>query len=355
MIFIKVLDLLLFSVVKYDICEVMIMKYEFGIMKHGKRNLITDVPGVTVGHFTLSDGDVQTGVTAILPHGGDLFHEKCPAACHVINGFGKSTGLLQIEELGNTETPIILTNTLSVGTAFTACVKYMLERNAGIGREEGTVNPVILECNDGFLNDIRALSVKEEHVFAALSSASSDFKLGAVGAGRGMTCYGLKGGIGSASRTFEIAGETFTVGALVMTNFGSLRDLTICGDKVGARLTGEETKDKGSCIMIISTDAPLSSRQLKRVTHRAQNGLARTGAITSGGSGEVVLAFSTANRIDPSEQMRECRILNDNSLDLIFRATVETVEESIIRSMYEAEPVTGVGGHKRDSLRNLIG
>jgi len=330
------------------------MKYQFGIMKHGKRNLITDVPGVTVGHSTISSGDIQTGVTAIIPHKGDLFHEKCPAACHVINGFGKSAGLLQIEELGNIETPLILTNTLSVGTAFTACVRYMMQRNAGIGREEGTVNPVILECNDGYLNDIRALSVKEEHVFKALDTASEDFFLGAVGAGRGMTCYGLKGGIGSASRTFEKAGEIFTVGALVMTNFGSLRDLSICGDKVGARLTGKETKDKGSCIMVIATDAPLSSRQLKRVTHRAQNGLARTGAITSGGSGEVVVAFSTANRMKPSE-IWEGRVLSDNAIDPVFRAAVETVEEAIIRSMYEAEAVTGLNGHRRDSLKDLIG
>lgn len=330
------------------------MKYKFGTMKKGVKNLITDVPGVLVGHCTLSDGDIQTGVTAVIPHNGDIFHEKCPAACHVINGFGKSAGLMQITELGCIETPLILTNTLSVGTAFTALVKYMMERNEGIGGKEGTVNPVILECNDGHLNDIRGLHVKEEHVFAALSAASDTFAQGAVGAGRGMTCYGLKGGIGSASRLIERAGNTYTLGALVMTNFGSLSDLVICGDKVGAKLTGEAEETKGSCIMILATDAPLSSRQLSRISHRAQNGLAKTGAITSGGSGEVVLAFSTANKMKPAESIWNFSTLNDNMLDPFFRAAGECVEESVIRSMYEAEEVTGFKGHKREALRNLI-
>lgn len=169
------------------------MDTSFGIQQKGKRNLITDVAGITVGHCTLADGDVQTGVTALLPHQGDLFHDRCPAAVHVINGFGKSAGLVQVQELGYLETPLILTNTLSVGTAFTACVRYMLARNDQIGRAESTVNPVILECNDGYLNDIRGLHVTEDHVFAALDAADTTFALGAVGAGRGMSCYHLKG------------------------------------------------------------------------------------------------------------------------------------------------------------------
>ncbi|MBO4422616.1 MAG: P1 family peptidase, partial [Clostridia bacterium] len=240
------------------------MKYEdlkFGVMEKGKRNLITDVAGVTVGHFTLSDGDIQTGVTAILPHQGDLFHEKCPAAAHVVNGFGKSTGLMQINEVGSIETPLILTNTLSVGQAFNACVRYMCGKNPGIGRQEGTVNPVILECNDGQLNDIRALNIKDEHVFAAIENCGEDFELGAVGGGRGMSCYQLKGGIGSASRVFDIAGRRFTLGALVMTNFGLTPDLTVCGERIGERIVREREEAKGSCIMVIATDAPLSSRQ----------------------------------------------------------------------------------------------
>ena len=179
--------------------------YRFGEIEKGKKNLITDVPGVLVGHVTLSDGDIQTGVTAILPHSGDLYHEKCPAASHVINGFGKSTGLMQINELGSIETPIILTNTLSVGEAFSGCVRYMLSKNEGICRTEGTVNPVILECNDSVLNDTRGLHIKPEHVFEAINNACEDFELGAVGAGRGMSCYRRRGGSGSASRVFTVA------------------------------------------------------------------------------------------------------------------------------------------------------
>ena len=252
------------------------MDTSFGIQQKGKRNLITDVAGITVGHCTLADGDVQTGVTALLPHQGDLFHDRCPAAVHVINGFGKSAGLVQVQELGYLETPLILTNTLSVGTAFTACVRYMLARNDQIGRAESTVNPVILECNDGYLNDIRGLHVTEDHVFAALDAADTAFALGAVGAGRGMSCYHLKGGIGSASRVFEIGGQTYTLGALAMTNFGSLIDLTIAGERIGKKLAAEPEDAKGSCIMVLATDAPLSSRQLSRVARRAQSGLART-------------------------------------------------------------------------------
>lgn len=333
------------------------MKYsdlKFGIMQKGKRNLITDVTGVTVGHCTLSDGVIQTGVTALLPHQGDLFHDRCPAAAHVINGFGKSAGLIQIQELGSIETPLILTNTLSVGDAFSACVKYMVKRNPTIGREECSVNPVILECNDGFLNDVQALAVKDEHVFKALETAGEDFALGAVGAGRGMSCYNLKGGIGSASRVFERCGKTYTLGALVMTNFGSLIDLTVCGDRVGRRLTAEAEEAKGSCIMIIATDAPLSSRQLSRVTHRAQSGLARTGAVTEAGSGEVVVAFTTANRLENSEPVWHQEVLNENLLEPVFRAATECVEEAIIRSMLEAETVTGFAGHTRVALKELI-
>ena len=333
------------------------MKYsdlKFGIMEKGKRNLITDVDGVTVGHCTLSDGGVQTGVTAVIPHQGDVFHDKCPAAAHVVNGFGKSAGLIQIQELGNIETPLLLTNTLSVGDAFSACVKYMVKRNPGIGREECSVNPVILECNDGFLNDIQALSVKDEHVFKALESAGEDFALGAVGGGRGMSCYNLKGGIGSASRVFDYNGKRYTLGALVMTNFGTLCDLTVCGERVGARLSAKAEEAKGSCIMVIATDAPLSSRQLTRVTHRAQSGLARTGAVTEGGSGEVVVAFTTANRMKMYEPFWQPTLLNDNFMESVFRAATECVEESIIRSMLEAETVVGFRGHKRTALSELI-
>lgn len=250
---------------------------KFGYMDHGPRNLITDVPGVRVGHVTLHDGEVHTGVTAIIPHTGDVFHEKCLAGAHVINGFGKSIGLVQVQELGTLETPILLTNTLSVGTASTALVEYMLERNDDIGLDAGTVNSLVMECNDARLSDIRGLHVTKEHARAALAAASETFAEGDVGAGAGMVCYSLKGGIGSASRLCHLYGETYTVGALVMTNFGTLRDLRVAGDPVGERLFWQEQselKDKGSIIVIIATDVPLSSRQLERVAKRAQSGIA---------------------------------------------------------------------------------
>lgn len=330
------------------------MKYEFGILPKGERNLITDVPDVRVGHCTLAHGEVQTGVTALIPHSGDTFHERCPAAVHVINGFGKSMGLVQVQELGCIETPLVLTNTLSAGTAYTALVRYMLERNAGIGREESTVNPVILECNDGYLNDIRGLHVTEADVRAALDMADEEFSLGAVGAGRGMSCYQLKGGIGSASRVFEIGEQHYTLGALVMTNFGTRVDLVIAGDPVGRRLAKKPESAKGSCIMVLATDAPLSSRQLARLARRAQSGLARTGAVTEHGSGEIALAFSTANRIRTNEKLQNAAILNDEVLDAVFRAGTEAVEESIIRSMLEAETVAGRDGHVRLSLHDAL-
>lgn len=236
---------------------------KFGYMDHGPRNLITDVPGVRVGHVTLHDGEVHTGVTAIIPHTGDVFHEKCLAGAHVINGFGKSIGLVQVQELGTLETPILLTNTLSVGTVSTALVEYMLERNDDIGLDTGTVNSLVMECNDARLSDIRGLHITKEHARAALAAASETFAEGDVGAGAGMVCYSLKGGIGSASRLCHLYGETYTVGALVMTNFGTLRDLKVAGDSVGERLFWQEQselKDKGSIIVIIATDIPLSAR-----------------------------------------------------------------------------------------------
>ena len=195
----------------------------------GERDLITDVPGVKVGHVTLKEGDVHTGVTAVLPHGGNCFRDKVMAGVSVINGFGKSVGLIQIQELGTIETPILLTNTLSVGTACEELTRYMLEGNPDIGVTTGTVNCVVTECNDGRLNDIRGLHVRPEHVRQALESASEDFEEGAVGGGTGMVCLGLKGGIGSASRRVEADGRTYTVGALVMSNFGAPGNLIIGG------------------------------------------------------------------------------------------------------------------------------
>lgn len=333
--------------------------FTLGRMAKGRRNLITDVPGVKVGQVSIHDGEIHTGVTAILPHTGDIFHDKCPAASHVINGFGKSTGLVQVDELGTIETPLILTNTLSVGTASTALVRYMLERNADIGVDTGTVNPMVFECNDGYLNDIRGLHVKQEHVLEALAAASDEFEEGATGAGCGMCCYSLKGGIGSASRTFELYGSTYTVGSLLLTNFGSLRDLTIGGDRVGEKLWAEkeaEEKEKGSVIIIIATDAPLSARQLKRVARRAQSGIARTGSISGNGSGEIALAFTTTNRIPHYSIDKPICIqtMYEEDMDLMFRAAIECVEESVISSLTHAVRTKGFRGHVRESLADLM-
>ena len=254
-----------------------------GKLPCGPLDKISDVPGVTVGHCTLSDGEVQTGVTALLPHPGDIFHDKVMAASHVINGFGKTTGLVQIEELGTLETPILFTNTLSVGTVETALVKYMLDRNPDICETTGSVNPVVCECNDSGLNDIRGLHVTEENVWAALADCRADFAEGAVGAGRGMRCHGLKGGIGSASRVVELDGKPYTIGALVLSNHAVFDDLVVAGTPIQTLLDASipPHEDKGSIITVLATDIPLSERQLRRLCHRALVGLSRTGSTTA--------------------------------------------------------------------------
>ncbi len=329
-----------------------------GQMEPGPRNALSDVGGVTVGHCTLAEGDIQTGITAVLPHGDNMFREKLLAACHVINGFGKSVGLVQIAEMGTLETPVLLTNTFAVGTASEALIRHMLARNPDIGRETGTVNPVVFECNDGWLNDIRHFSLREEHVLSALSSAAPDFALGAVGAGRGMSCYQLKGGIGTASRCIPAGSAVFTLGALVLTNFGRIGDLTVDGRRVGRFIEAADPpmEDQGSVIVVLATDLPLTARQLGRVARRASVGLARTGACMGSGSGEIVLAFSTANRFFHHETapVLSLSVLNENLMDLPFRAAAEAVEEAVLDSMVCAGAVTGRDGHVRKSLAEYM-
>ena len=229
-----------------------------GKLPCGPLDKISDVPGVTVGHCTLADGEVQTGVTALLPHQGDIFHDKVMAASHVINGFGKTTGLVQIDELGTLETPILFTNTLSVGTVETALVKYMLDKNPDICETTGSVNPVVCECNDSGLNDIRGLHVTEENVRAALADCRADFAEGAVGAGRGMRCHGLKGGIGSASRVVELDGKQYTIGALVLSNHAVFDDLVVAGTPIQSLLDAHipPHEDKGSIITVLGRTSP---------------------------------------------------------------------------------------------------
>ena len=322
----------------------------------GERDLITDVPGVKVGHVTLKEGDIHTGVTAVLPHGGNCFQDKVMAGVSVINGFGKSVGLIQIQELGTIETPILLTNTLSVGTACEALTRYMLEGNPDIGVTTGTVNCVVTECNDGRLNDIRGLHVRPEHVRQALESAGEDFEEGAVGGGTGMVCLGLKGGIGSASRRVEADGRTYTVGALVMSNFGAPGNLIIGGKHYDTNLGREERKDEGSIIMLLATDIPLNERQLSRLAKRSMVALGRVGSYCGNGSGDIAIAFTTANRLPhySEKNILETKMFYDENIDRVFVAGVEAVEEAIISSLYHAETTTGVRGNCYLGLRDFV-
>ena len=317
----------------------------------GDDNAITDVSGVTVGHVTLNEGDsTRTGVTAILPHTGNIFQEKVRAAVYTINGFGKATGFEQIRHLGTIETPILLTNTLNVGIVWDAVVSYMLRQNPDIGKEmTGTVNPVVGECNDGYLNNIQARAVQPQHVWEALDNASGGTVAeGCVGAGTGTVCYGFKGGIGTASR--RVVDGKYTVGTLLQTNFGSKHELMMLGVPVGQHFVGMDNPQTGpgSVMIVVASDAPMTSRQLERMARRAAFGLGRTGTICSNGSGDFVIAFSTVNRIrrDAQEISEQVERINEAMvMDEFFRAVVETVEESVYNALVAAEDMTGRDGH----------
>lgn len=341
-----------------------------GRLATGPQNAITDVAGVLVGHATLrrgagalvrGDGPVRTGVTAVLPHGDDLFAAKAPAAAAVFNGFGKTIGLMQVDELGQLETPILLTNTLNVGRVADALVGYMIARHPAIGVTTGTVNPVVCECNDGYLNDIGGRHVGEAEVLAALQGASDGpVAVGNLGAGAGMMAYGYAGGIGTASRLAggaDAPGSAFTVGALVLANFGRRADLLIAGVPVGRELAAArppKRREQGSVIVILATDAPLDARQLGRLARRAALGLARTGTHGGHGSGDLAIAFSTADRIphDPEPAVRAVPTLNEQSpvLDRLFAAVVEATEEAVIDALCAARPTDGRDGRRAEAL-----
>lgn len=322
---------------------------EIGILKPGKANAITDVAGVKVGHLTLVKAKhIRTGVTAILPHGDNIFLKKVPAAVYAANGFGKLTGISQIEELGNIETPIILTNTLSVPTAADALIGYILSLP---GCEDvRSVNPVVGETNDGWLNDIRGRHIKKKHVLKAIQAAApGPVAEGCVGAGTGTLCLGFKGGIGTASRVLPESLGGYTVGVLVQSNFGGI--LQIAGCPVGRELGKYYFKGHvdGSCMIVVATDAPLCTRNLKRLARRAILGLGRTGGICSNGSGDYVIVFSTAKSLRvpyrTDSHLANTEVLRNERISPLFLAVIEATEEAILNSMFKASATKGRDDH----------
>ena len=329
---------------------------KIGVLPTGQANAITDVAGVKVGHTTLIIGDnIRTGVTAILPHSGNLFQQKVPAAIELGNGFGKLTGYSQVQELGNLETPIVLTNTLSVPTAADALIDWTLAQS---GNEKvQSVNALVGETNDGGLNDIRGRHVAKNDVLSAIKHAKSGtLEEGNVGAGTGTICFDWKGGIGTASRRLTANLGGYTIGVLVQTNFGGV--LEVAGAPVGVELGQYAFKDKleksgdGSCMIVVATDAPLDARNLKRLAKRALLGLGKTGGIMSNGSGDYVIAFSTAYQIphitEPTTDT--LTLLRNDAVSPLFLAVIEATEEAILNSLFMAESTTGFKNHVVEKL-----
>jgi D-aminopeptidase len=329
-----------------------------GVLQPGKWNAITDVPGVLVGQKSLVEGnDVRTGVTAILPYAGNIFQNKVPAAVYVGNGFGKLTGTTQIAELGNIETPIVLTNTLSVPTAADALIDYTFSFPANA--DVLSVNPVVGETNDGWLNDIRGRHVTKRDVLDAIRAAKTGpVAQGDVGAGTGTVAFGFKGGIGTASRKLPGSLGGYTVGVLVQTNFGGVLDID--GVPVGKLLhkyyLSDELNDSpdGSCMIVVATDAPLDSRSLERLAKRAILGLGKTGGIESNGSGDYAIAFSTDkdSRVayQSGDPLQHITVVRNEDMSPLFMAAIEATEEAILNSLFHAETTTGRDHHRIDGL-----
>ena len=328
----------------------------------GPHNAITDVTGVRVGHHTLSrgkgrrkvgDGPVRTGVTAILPNGGDIFTDRLVAGHFVLNGAGEMSGLTQLAEWGLLETPILLTNTLSVGVASQGAIAWMLDKHPTIGVEHDVIIPLVGECDDSFLNDIGGSHVKVDHVKAALDAArSGPVAEGCVGGGTGMVSFDLKGGIGTSSRVLPEELGGYTLGVLVMTNVGRLDDLRVDGIPVGreiAPLFAEAAKRPnlyGSIIAVMATDAPLATPQINRVCKRIALGLGRVGSYAAHGSGEIIMGFSTANVIPRDRKLRVYRLdaLADWAIDPLYQAAIECTEEAVVNALCMAVPTDGVDG-----------
>ncbi|MBM4168878.1 MAG: P1 family peptidase [Ignavibacteria bacterium] len=330
---------------------------EVGIFKPGAFNAITDVEGVAVGHVTLVQGEsVRTGVTVVQPHRGNMFRDKVPAAMYVGNGFGKLVGYSQVQELGQLETPIVLTNTLSVWDAANGLVDYMISLPEN--RDVRSINPVVGETNDGGLNDIRGRHVTREHVLQALENAASGrVEEGSVGAGTGTVAFGWKGGIGTSSRILPRSLGGFTIGVLVQTNYGGI--LEIAGVPIGRELgrysfkEHVESNPDGSCMIVVATDAPLENRQLTRVARRAVLALGRSGSPMSHGSGDYVIAFSTAKDVRMSAQQEltlQVPRVREEILSGLFQAVVEATEEAIDNSLLKATSVKGHQGREVEAI-----
>lgn len=332
-----------------------------GRLPPGPTNTLTDVPGVRVGHVTVveptlgtapGEGPVRTGVTAILPHEGNVYRTKVRAAVHVFNGTGECTGALQIEEWGLLESPIVLTNTVSVGHGLLGCHRFMMEQTPDIGVTVVPALPVVAECNDMYLNDVRRPALTSEHVVLALRHAQPFTQQGAVGAGTGMVAYAFKGGVGSASRRVEISGRPYTLGVLVLVNCGRRKELTVAGVPVGPRLAHlpgpPYAVGEGSLVGIIATDVPLPSQQLRRLARRAPLGMARTGTVGHPGSGDVFLAFSTTARVEHGQQEEPWAPgeVRPDRLPVLFQAVEEAVEEAIVSALFWADYTTGPDGRE---------
>ncbi|HQN24743.1 MAG TPA: P1 family peptidase [Bacteroidales bacterium] len=371
--FIAIATLLLITVSLFSQGRIRDYGIKPGIFRTGEYNAITDVPGVKVGQVTIIEGeDVRTGVTAIIPHEGNLFRLKCPAAVYAGNGFGKLAGVTQIEELGNTESPIILTNTLSVAQGIEGVITYSLGQK---GNESvGSVNAVVGETNDGSLNDIRGRHVTAEHVLKAIETASGGaVEEGCVGAGTGTVCFGFKGGIGTSSRVLPKSLGGYTVGVLVQSNYGGI--LEIDGVPVGQLLgrysfknaveeercalkslsdgtQEQQLNPDGSCMMVVITDAPVDARNLKRIAKRAMMGLAKTGGIASNGSGDYVIALSVCkeNLINESTPVYNPVLLHNEDMSALFEATIEATAEALWNSLFMATDMTGKGGRTVEAL-----
>lgn len=330
-----------------------------GTLPKGPLNKITDVKGIKVGHCTIDTDQHKTGVTVIMPSQKNIFENKFIAASFVLNGFGKTLGLVQIDELGTLETPIAITNTLNVGLVHDAVVDYMINTCRKENISIRSINPIVCECNDGGLNNIQERAVQKEHVYKAIENACTNFDEGDVGAGKGTVCYGLKGGIGSSSRIVELDGRKYTVGVLVQSNHGILDDLIVNHKTVGKDIRNyldTNVVDKGSIITILATDIPLTDRQLKRIIKRTSVGLARTGSFIGHGSGEVMIGFSTANIINHSEknEVVHMDILNENCIDKIFRAAAECEEEAVLHSLVASDTVTGFDKTTKHSINEFL-